>query len=90
VVDSGDRDRIAEAGDELRTVTIEEELKGVPMLIFANKQDLPNVMTVGEIIDRLQLRIINDRPWYVQGCSAHSGMGLHEGLDWLANNVKAD
>ena len=34
---------------------MEDELKDIVLLIFANKQDLPNAMSVEEIQDRLQL-----------------------------------
>ena len=33
----------------------EEELKEALLLVFANKQDLPNAMPVGEITDKLGL-----------------------------------
>lgn len=33
----------------------EDELKGVPVLVFANKQDLPRAMSVGEITEALRL-----------------------------------
>ena len=37
VVDAADEDRVAEAGKELRSLLEEKELKGVPVLVFANK-----------------------------------------------------
>ncbi len=38
VVDCSDRDRIAQAGDELHPILEEEELKDAVLLVFANKQ----------------------------------------------------
>ena len=38
MVDSADKRRFDEAGDELASLLDEEELAGVPVLVFANKQ----------------------------------------------------
>jgi ADP-ribosylation factor protein 1 len=84
IVDSNDRERIDEAAEELRRMTAEEELAHVPCLIFANKQDLPNAMSVAEVTDKLRLHTL-ERPWYIQASCATSGDGLYEGLDWLSH-----
>merc|ERR1711872_788349 len=52
VVDSNDRERISEAKDELHKMVSEDELKDSIILIFANKQDLPNAMTASELTDK--------------------------------------
>ena len=41
VVDSNDRDRVAEAREELQRMLNEDELRDALLLVFANKQDLP-------------------------------------------------
>jgi len=84
VVDSNDRDRLEKARDELHRMLEDPELNRAILLVYANKQDLPNAMSVSEITDKLQLRQIRHRPWYVQGCSAMSGDGIFEGIDWLS------
>merc|ERR1711916_323130 len=85
VVDSADRDRIDEAREELHKALNEVELEKVKVLILANKQDLPQAMPAAEVSEKLQLKEIKDKPWYIQSCSAISGDGLSEGLDWLAD-----
>ncbi|RLN17130.1 uncharacterized protein C2845_PM02G41030 [Panicum miliaceum] len=45
VVDSSDRERILQVRDELYMLLNEEELRDATLLVFANKQDLPNAMT---------------------------------------------
>ncbi|XP_009620631.1 ADP-ribosylation factor 2-B-like [Nicotiana tabacum] len=87
VVDSNDRDRITEARDELHRMLNEEELRSATILVFANKQDLPNAMSVAEISDKLGLHSLRQRRWYIQSACATSGQGLYEGLDWLSNNI---
>ena len=42
VVDSTDRERIGELREEIERLMNEDELRDVPVLFFANKQDLPN------------------------------------------------
>lgn len=87
VVDSNDKDRIIEARDELLRMLNEDELRDASLLVFANKQDLPNAMSVAEITDKLGLHSLRQRRWYIQSCCATSGEGLYEGLDWLSNNI---
>lgn len=87
VVDSNDRDRVTEARDELHRMLNEDELRDATLLVFANKQDLPNAMSVAEITDKLGLHSLRQRRWYIQACCATSGEGLYEGLDWLSNNI---
>ena len=66
----------------------EDELRNVPLLVFANKQDLPNAMSVNEITEKLGLNEIRDRKWWIQVCCATTGDGLYEGLDFLHNIFK--
>lgn len=87
VVDSNDRDRISEARDELQRMLNEDELRDAVLLVFANKQDLPNAMSAAEITDKLGLHNLRQRNWYIQATCATSGDGLYEGLEWLSNNV---
>nr|CAD7424019.1 unnamed protein product [Timema monikensis] len=88
VVDSNDRERIGEAREELMRMLAEDELRDAVLLIFANKQDLPNAMNAAEITDKLGLHSLRNRNWYIQATCATSGDGLYEGLDWLSNQLK--
>ncbi|URD88090.1 ARF [Musa troglodytarum] len=87
VVDSNDRDRVVEARDELHRMLNEDELRDAVLLVFANKQDLPNAMNAAEITDKLGLHSLRQRHWYIQSTCATSGEGLYEGLDWLSSNI---
>merc|ERR1719259_384708 len=79
VVDSGDRNRIEDAAEEFQHMLREEELAGVPVLVYANKQDLPQPMTVNEIAERLGLLETRHRQWHVQNCTATTSEGLENG-----------
>ena len=62
VIDSSDRETIVESKDELWRLLREEELnKDVAILIMANKQDLPNAMSVAEIAEILEVQEIKHR-----------------------------
>lgn len=87
VVDSNDRERVAESADELTKMLQEDELRDAVLLVFANKQDLPNALTVSELTDRLGLQALRNKKWYMQSTCATQGTGLYEGLDWLSNEL---
>lgn len=87
VVDSNDVERMEIARDELHKILREDELRDIPLLIFCNKQDLPNAMPPAKITEQLGLLALRGRTWHVQGCCATSGDGLIEGLDWLSDNM---
>src|SRR6202021_2222344 len=68
VVDSNDRERVSEAREELQRMLNEDELRDALLLVFANKQDLPNAMNAAEITDKLGLHGLRQRTWYIQVC----------------------
>jgi len=87
VVDANDVARFDEARTELWLLLTEPQLKDVPLLVFANKQDLPKAANIGDLADKLQLANIKHRPWYIQASCATTGDGLYEGLDWLCDQI---
>lgn len=76
VIDCSDRMRLAETGNELTELLADEKLQNVPILIFANKQDLSNVLKVSEIAEAVGLVKLKDRTWQIQESSAIEGKGL--------------
>jgi len=84
VVDSNDRDRGEDAREELTKMLNEDEMRDAVLLVFANKQDLPNAMTAAEVTEKLGLHNLRHRQWYIQSACATTGDGLYEGLDWLS------
>ncbi|EER06928.1 ADP ribosylation factor 1, putative [Perkinsus marinus ATCC 50983] len=87
VVDSNDRDRMDAAKEELHRMLNEEELRDACVLVFANKQDLPNAMTITEVREKLGLQSLKHRNWYIQSACATTGDGLYEGFDWLSKTL---
>lgn len=88
VVDSNDGERIAEAKDELMSMLGEDELRDAVVLVLANKQDLPEAMSVAQMTDKLGLCSLRNRNWYVQAACAKTGDGLYEGFSWLKSQLK--
>ncbi|CAK6969467.1 ADP-ribosylation factor-like protein 14 [Scomber scombrus] len=79
VVDSSDRQRLEEARRELENTLRSDHLKGRPLIVLANKQDVRDALTGTEIKDQFNLRkTCADRDWFVQPCSASTGVGVEE------------
>merc|ERR1712154_164069 len=96
VVDSNDRERIDDssgmcasmpASEELHSMLQDDELRNAALLVLANKQDLPNAMSVDEVTQKLSLNSLRNRTWYIQGACGTSGEGIYEGLDWLSETL---
>lgn len=80
VIDSVDEERFEEAKMELfKTAKLN---KNVPILILANKQDLPKAKEAQEIAALLGLKDLN-HICHIQPTCAVIGDGLEEGLDIL-------
>ena len=88
VVDSNDTNRLKEARLELWKVLESPELSNAVVLVFANKQDLPNALSAEEVANGLEMNKISTHPWHVQPACATNGEGLDEGFDWLAERIK--
>lgn len=88
VVDSADRKRLQETGYELNELLSDDKLNRVPVLVYANKQDLLHAASAAEIAQSLNLHLIKDRPWQIQACSAVRAEGIQEGMEWISQNMK--
>jgi|EP00669_Euglena_mutabilis_P006636 ADP-ribosylation factor-like protein 3 len=88
VVDAADERRLDECGLELTQLLQDDKLRGVPILILANKQDLANAKSASDISERLNLPAIRDRKWQIQACSAKTGDGLEAAMTWAKNAIE--
>mmetsp|Transcript_12634 Transcript_12634/g.44239 ORF Transcript_12634/g.44239 Transcript_12634/m.44239 type:complete len:187 (-) Transcript_12634:53-613(-) len=89
VVDSADRRRLRDCKAELHELLKQEKLAGASLMIFANKQDLAGALTSAEIAEALELgsEAFSTRHWSLQPCSAVTGDGLMEGMDWMVTDI---
>lgn len=84
VVDSAEVERMDEARAELHKISRTSENVGVPVLVLANKQDLPEALSVPEVEKALALHELSPSTLHhTQGCSALDGQGLQAGLEKL-------
>lgn len=89
VIDSNDRERMIYVEEEISRILAEDYLKGLPLLIFANKQDLPGAMSVLELENALGLSetLRGQRSYSIQACSVVQKQGIKEGFMWLRNQM---
>lgn len=87
MIDSADRRRMEETSVELQQLLDEEKLSHVPLLVLANKQDLLNALSPAEITAELNLNELRDRTWNILPCSAKTGEGLQESMEWLVEQI---
>ncbi|EPY27053.1 Arf/Sar family, other [Strigomonas culicis] len=90
VVDSTDADRMGVAKHELYSLLDEDELRKSLLLIFANKQDLPEACSEVEIAEQLGVSAVTNRTWTIVKSSAKTWEGLIEGMDWLVEKLKEE
>lgn len=61
-------------------------ISNIPVLIYANKQDTSEHYSVDEINKIMDFQtILRSHNWMTQPCSAITGEGLLEGIEWLYN-----
>merc|ERR1712113_648427 len=97
VVDSNSPERFEESRFELDNLLKDFELSDVPILILANKCDIPTAATEDEIKKKMGLTqlttgkecILNKefRPIEVFVCSAVNRQGYIEGFKWLFQHL---
>ena len=81
--------RLKECAEELISLLSEEHLKDVPMLVYANKQDLQFALDADAVMESLELAKIKERTWNIQACSAFTKEGLSDGMEWLIKTISA-
>jgi ADP-ribosylation factor protein 1 len=86
VIDSVDVARLKLAREEVHKMMEEPALAEAKLLVLANKQDMPLAMSSSDVAGALELKSLRQK-WWVQPCSAVTGQGLYEGLDWLATQL---
>ncbi|XP_067897551.1 ADP-ribosylation factor-like protein 14 [Heterodontus francisci] len=89
VVDSADKRRMEDSKKEFERMLKHECLKGIPVVVMANKQDINDALSAEEITKRFHMkRCCSDRDWYVQPCCAKTGEGLSAAIKIIISYVK--
>lgn len=86
--------RLDECRAVLESVLQNEDAAGVPILVLANKQDREDCVEVVRIKEGLVRRVFEGekggsvRDSRVLPCSALTGTGVQEAVEWLCSRVK--
>lgn len=94
VVDSSDPDRLPQAAEELKKLFFGDKRKkslivpDIPLLVFANKQDLPNAVSIETVAKELDLHDLPVRNFRVMPTVATEGENLRDGLKWMVEQLK--
>ncbi|ROW10879.1 hypothetical protein VPNG_05310 [Cytospora leucostoma] len=83
IVDIADVELLPQAREELHSLMSSPTLEGIPLLVLGNKSDLPDKLTVDELIDAMDLKSIGHREVSCYGISAKEETNLEAVLQWL-------
>lgn len=97
VIDSACPERFDESGDALFDMLKDPLVADKPVLIFANKQDLPAALAQGDVAKKMQLdEKISANKWQIQDCRALTvptetlDSRIQSGIDWLCSTIVKD
>jgi ADP-ribosylation factor-like protein 8 len=71
------------AREELQLLLEKPSLEGIPLLVLGNKSDLPDHLSVDELIEALNLNAVSHREVSCDGISAKEETNLNAVLEWL-------
>ncbi|CAG2235362.1 ARF1_2 [Mytilus edulis] len=89
VVDSNDKDRLCEAREELYGILNSANMRNVPVVVIANKQDMPDALDPSIVAGCLNLDRMKKRKWKIQGACAKTGTGLFESMKAMSELIKS-
>ena len=71
------------AREELHLLLRKPTLEGIPLLVLGNKSDLPQHLSVDELVEALDLNAVSHREVSCYGISAKEETNLNAVLEWL-------
>lgn len=87
VLDAADEARFPEVRRELEGLLADSRLAGVPVLVAANKQDLPGAWPAEDVATKMGVAGIRSRALCVHGISGLERSGLREAITWVTQAV---
>ena len=88
VADAADAASLDAARSELADLLARPSLAGTPLLVLANKNDLPGALPAADVADRLDLASLTGRDVAAYSISCKSQAGINLVLDWLTQHAK--
>lgn len=89
IVDIADRRLIPQAKDELHALMSHQSLAGIPLLVLGNKSDLPDKLSMDELIEQMELASIQEREVCCYGISAKEETNLDAVVRFLMKWAKS-
>jgi ADP-ribosylation factor related protein 1 len=80
-------DEVEEARKALLWSLDHPQMKRIPLLVVANKQDLPGARSPSELTRDMRFDELEMPIYAIQGMSAIQGKGVEEGMSWLIDQV---
>ena len=92
MIDATNQETMADVRDTLHQVMAETAETKIPILIFANKQDVEGALAYSEIRNELALAGDSDlrRKIRIQEASGLTNLGLQEGFTWIVDMIKVN
>jgi len=87
VVDSADHERCETSVEELKRLLAQDALSAAPLLVYCNKQDVGDALSVEQVTDKIGE--LGERVFQYQACSATQGNGVDEGMKWVIETLAA-
>ena len=88
VVDSADHEKFETSKKELHDLLSKPPLAEIPLLVLCNKNDLPNAVSVNELIDIFELKALSkNREVCCYSISAMQQVNIDTTLDWLTKHA---
>lgn len=88
VMDCADRRRLNEVGVYFTLLINESRLNKVPILIYANKQDLLSAISEKDVRDAFNLYGNLGHPLHLESTSALTGVNIKKGIEWLLEQLR--
>ncbi|KAF8508758.1 ADP-ribosylation factor family-domain-containing protein [Gautieria morchelliformis] len=90
VIDASNPETFSNTRKVLHELCAHQALSRCPVLVFANKSDVPNCMTVEKVHAGLNLSSLGQlgRKSAVFRCSVTQRFGIHQGMEWLVDNLE--
>lgn len=90
VIDSADVGRFEEARLAFDAVRQHEELSGIPVMLLANKQDLPGALAAEDIAMHFEVPNLPRRTMFrLQPASCLTCEGIEDGVRWIVEEARS-
>ncbi|KAH0791459.1 ADP-ribosylation factor-like protein 8B [Histomonas meleagridis] len=87
VLDSADQEAVERSEVQLESLLNDQEIIDIPILVIANKEDLPESMKSHEIISRLRLQEVESRQVQLFCASAKKRTNVDPIISWMVDNL---